>query len=842
MPIFHDDFRPASPRPTQVDRRPASPYNDQAEGARNEASLATAPPTSPSMAEVDRGAAATASDERQSILDRASLIERIKRQTPNWQPQPNVGDLFNFSMPILPSSRQQSKSPMRRLGPDSAAPASASQELPQENNLVAGMAIERPRSALHSGDFRQEKDAAHYSTASENSTLSTSPVAPWHHSFPASALPRPRAADNIAANARPQDFPFTESWHERRTLRSRATSQSSLSSNFVLLPPTSPLVQQSNNPDLDFSPRPRSRQISRSPDRDNRRHTFSPQSLQTFHYSHNRLPTHSTRPLPSIKREGTYPYQAHQPRRSLASSLGHCNSTPQTPLLQPRRPSISSESPPLQHAPMVGSYEESILRGRMSTTPSRPLNFVAQIGVLGKGQCKPQLRCPPHVTLPFPAVFYSYNSGNGRIADSQPSPYVGLIDLENGLKPGDEASETRKKRRHHTHHAHATDPSPSEPPKTTHRLREKAHRRSTSPRRSPPGGSYRIPPHGQLQIVIKNPNKTAVKLFLVPYDISDMEPGTKTFIRQRSYSAAGPVIDMPLSSRQNLGTDRPEASLWGGEGDVSERPVLRYLVHLNVCCTGRGRYWLYKSVRVVFANRVPDGKEKLRNEIQLPEPKYSAQEPGAAPATTGSSMLETAEMARRMRSAGVSGRQHLDAMAFGAQVDGANDGFATAGSPLSGRGGLHAPRTAGAADSNGLRPGFSPLLPPPFQHQHQLAALPPLTPIPFALSSRLSTLDSGPGSRDRMDVDGGVGSGSGSGSGSGFDAEVETAMAWEKRARSSFSIKNPTSPRAAGLLAQRLRGLGVGREAEVEAAAEAEAGSSGAGGSGEVGEQTQEGM
>ncbi|KKY16235.1 hypothetical protein UCDDS831_g07173 [Diplodia seriata] len=145
-------------------------------------------------------------------------------------------------------------------------------------------------------------------------------------------------------------------------------------------------------------------------------------------------------------------------------------------------------------------------------------------------------------------------------------------------------------------------------------------RRSTSPK-SPPGGSYRIPQKGQLQIVIKNPNKTAVKLFLVPYDLGDMEPGQKTFVRQRSYSA-GPIIDMPLNKRTNFGTDRPEASLSTSE-DPNDRPTLRYLIHLHICCPSKGRYFLYKSIRVVFANRVPDGKEKLRNEIQLPEPRYS---------------------------------------------------------------------------------------------------------------------------------------------------------------------------------------------------------------------------
>ena len=125
--------------------------------------------------------------------------------------------------------------------------------------------------------------------------------------------------------------------------------------------------------------------------------------------------------------------------------------------------------------------------------------------------------------------------------------------------------------------------------------------------------------------MIKNPNKTAVNLFLVPYDLSDMEPGQKTFIRQRSYSA-GPIVDMPLSSRSNLGTDRPEAALPTSD-DPNERPTLRYLLHLHICCPAKGRYFLYKSIRVVFANRVPDGKERLRNEIQLPDPRYNAYKP-----------------------------------------------------------------------------------------------------------------------------------------------------------------------------------------------------------------------
>ena len=312
---------------------------------------------------------------------------------------------------------------------------------------------------------------------------------------------------------------------------------------------------------------------------------------------------------------------------------------------------------------MVGSYEESILRGRMSTTPSRPLDFVARIGVLGKGDCKSNLKCPPHVTVPFPAVFYSYGTGDGRIADNSPSPYVGLIDLENSLSTPTEAKEVGKRKRRQTAPIPDEDsldvqsiPAEDQVPRMSSddiRRREKKKRRSTSPK-APPGGSYRIPQQGQLQIVIKNPNKTAVKLFLVPYDLAGMEPGQKTFIRQRSYSA-GPIIDMPLSSRKNLGTDRPEAALSNSD-DPNDRPILRYLIHLHICCPSKGRYYLYKSIRVVFANRVPDGKEKLRNEIQLPEPRYSTYKPTrdslASQASSAAAAQLTNEKAFRRRSAG----------------------------------------------------------------------------------------------------------------------------------------------------------------------------------------------
>jgi hypothetical protein len=541
------------------------------------------------------------SRQMQHHFDRMDLIERLKRtKSPVWPQDQHVGQPMSpcddaCSAANLPRqsehkddhSSQRQPDPRGILaGPSPPSPEHKLQRAltpdPLRDLAAAGLEIARPRSALHSGDFRERKeDGTFVDGSSAAPFLATSPVAPWHRSFPAAGLPVQDEAS--------YSFGSTFSEEPRAVSRARAISQSS-SSSFMLLPPTSPLVQQANNTDLDFSSKPGSRQASRSPDRNNRRHTFSPASFQTYKTTPMSRSISGTPAARHFRSGSSIPYQAHQPRRSVTIVQSHSHSSPQTPFLSSRRPSFSSEASPLQHAPMVGSYEESILRGRMSTTPSRPLDFVAKIGVLGKGQCKSSLKCPPHVTVPFPAVFYSYNTGNGRIADNEPSPYVGLIDL-NSLLPPEESSENAKRKRRHAIPAPEQDDLDFRISRAAagigldvkHDLRkkEKRKRRATSPK-SPPGGSYRIPAQGQLQIVLKNPNNTAVKLFLVPYDLSDMEPGQKTFIRQRSYSA-GPIIDMPTSSRRNFGTDRPEAALSNSE-DPNDRPILRYLVHLHICC------------------------------------------------------------------------------------------------------------------------------------------------------------------------------------------------------------------------------------------------------------------
>lgn len=459
-----------------------------------------------------------------------------------------------------------------------------------------GLAIQRPRSALHSGDFTQ-------------------------HAPPS---PSPRAGN-----------------HRRATSPPRSSPSSLPSSSFVYKHPTSPLVQSESNDD-DSS--------------------IHPMDLD---------PSSSTPPpqQPSLRREPTFPYQAHQPRKSLTSvppsffAAGIPSSSPRPSSTTTRRTSVGLDlsSSPLQQTSMVGSYEESILRGRMSTTPSKPLDFLAQIGVLGLGpNCKGSLRCPAHVTLPFPAVFYSYASTPvGRSGNEDgPSPYVGQVDLENGLPNPEETSRaaaaTTRRRGKREESSSGIAAAAAAPPAEARSVAKQRRRTGSGPK-APPGGSYRIPEKGQLQIIIKNQNKTAVKLFLVPYDLTGMEPGTKTFIRQRSYSGGPIIVDDGGGGQQKQQQQQQD------EG----RPVLRYLVHLHICCPARGRFYLYKSIRVVFANRVPDGKEKLRNEVTLPEPRFTPYKPirvmhpplplQQQPTTnTSSSSLLAADKASRRRSSGFS--------------------------------------------------------------------------------------------------------------------------------------------------------------------------------------------
>lgn len=437
-------------------------------------------------------------------------------------------------------------------------------------------------------------------------------------------------------------------------MRDPAPSLNSHSSSFVAKAPTTPLTQQLNNTDLDFSPTDQ----PTSPSKSNRRHTLPPRPLQVRQSppsSQGSSFAAAAHHMTFLHRDTSPPFQTHRPRRSLTTAYSlQISPSPHRPdFLRSRRQSLSSETSSLHNASMVGSYEESILRGWMSTAPSKPLDFTAQIGVLGKTNCKP--KCPAHVTIPFPAVFYSWSAGTGRRpprVEDDPSPYVGHIDLQQLPTPA-ESKRSRRSRSKSPDNVtrsitvqNTADAKSGNGADTINKRNNKKRRRASPAPLNLPGG-YRIPQKGQLQIVIKNPNKTAVKLFLVPYDLESMEAGTKTFIRQRCYSTDPVIEGMP--SKPISAPNLPSPG-----NVVKSKPTLRYLIHLNICSPSNGRFYLYQHIRVVFANRVPDNKEQLQTEIQVPQPRYSAYNPNVALSRSFSSSGAglTKENVYRRRSSG----------------------------------------------------------------------------------------------------------------------------------------------------------------------------------------------
>ncbi|BGP23871.1 hypothetical protein JCM10295v2_002772 [Rhodotorula toruloides] len=226
-----------------------------------------------------------------------------------------------------------------------------------------------------------------------------------------------------------------------------------------------------------------------------------------------------------------------------------------------RRSSISLSSSAASATPcasFVGSFEDSLLSGRMSSRPSAPFPFVASIGVLGSSDAPLRLRCPAHLRIPFDAVFYP-SSG-----EAMTSPYVGTVDIEG-------------------HYFSLLSAPPA----------------SSDSRKIPKFPGYQVPERGQIQLVLKNSQQTAFKPFLIPYDLIGLEragAGGRTFLRQKSYSVEG----------------------------TDDKGKLRFAVHLVFCSppassnkkgtkdTATPKYYLHRSIRLVFASRGLDLSDKLR--------------------------------------------------------------------------------------------------------------------------------------------------------------------------------------------------------------------------------------
>ncbi|CAF3346955.1 unnamed protein product [Rotaria socialis] len=128
-----------------------------------------------------------------------------------------------------------------------------------------------------------------------------------------------------------------------------------------------------------------------------------------------------------------------------------------------------------------------------------------------------------------------------------------------------------------------------------------------------PKRGYHAPTKGTITLALLNPNGTAIHLFLILYDLSDMPPDHRTFIRQR-------IVLMPENAGD--GTKKPEKT-------SSSKGNLRYLAHIRFVTSQTGKLYMHSDIRLIFArnkldydDRTAGGKAQLVTLTDIPTPKY----------------------------------------------------------------------------------------------------------------------------------------------------------------------------------------------------------------------------
>jgi hypothetical protein len=87
-------------------------------------------------------------------------------------------------------------------------------------------------------------------------------------------------------------------------------------------------------------------------------------------------------------------------------------------------------------------------------------------------------------------------------------------------------------------------------------------------------GLYLLPKKGVIQIIVANQEKTGLKVFIVPYDVTDMPPRTNTVVRQTTH----------VASRSGSSTMR-----------------LCYAVQIPFMASKHGRVYIHRKIKVFIS-------------------------------------------------------------------------------------------------------------------------------------------------------------------------------------------------------------------------------------------------
>ena len=209
----------------------------------------------------------------------------------------------------------------------------------------------------------------------------------------------------------------------------------------------------------------------------------------------------------------------NRPRSVSDLSAGIYQPTPQRYRSMPSTPLIQ------HHGTNNSSNRTSPSSSVSSPTAMRRRNSTGQAPLLSPSDASPTTI--DNGRSPFSS---SYSSPLPPMAmDSYGTPYVGLVDLDWGLGPSNGYG-----------YLHSQSP----PTTLSH-----THKQPTQPISTDPPGTYRIPPKGQLQILIRNPqHRSVVRIFLVPYDLRHVKE-ERTYIRQKYYQKRSSNGDGVLTAK-----------------------------------------------------------------------------------------------------------------------------------------------------------------------------------------------------------------------------------------------------------------------------------------------------